>query len=63
MVDDGRTILHVLVPRYTVDTSLFLCPGVKHPPASTAKPFRQQRISYAYYMGLRAADSPILART
>jgi prepilin-type N-terminal cleavage/methylation domain-containing protein/prepilin-type processing-associated H-X9-DG protein len=39
-----------LVPRYTSDTSLFICPGSKDsaPPADT---FQQGRISYAYYMG------------
>ena len=47
-----------LVPRYTVDTSLFICPGINNnPPATGDKPLRQRRISYAYYMGRRIGDS------
>ena len=43
--------LDALVPRYTSDTAAFLCPGSKAPPPPSDKPFRQHRISYAYYMG------------
>ncbi len=49
--------LAALVPRYTVDTTLFICPGVSHPPSQVDKLFREQRISYAYYMGRRATES------
>ena len=49
--------LAALVPRYTTDTAVFICPGIKDPPAPAGESFRQQRISYAYYMGRRAADS------
>jgi len=49
--------LDPLVPRYTSDTAVFLCPGSQTPPPPADKPFRQHRISYAYYMGRRAADS------
>ena len=52
--------LAVLVPRYTVDTSLFLCPGVKNAPAQAELPFREHRISYAYYMGRRVTDNAVL---
>lgn len=52
--------LDPLVPRYTADTSLFICPGIKNPPAQGDTPFRQQRISYAYYMGRRASDQGVL---
>ena len=52
--------LAALVPRYTVDTTLFICPGVKNAPAQGDKPFRQQQISYAYYMGRRATDAGVL---
>jgi prepilin-type N-terminal cleavage/methylation domain-containing protein/prepilin-type processing-associated H-X9-DG protein len=43
--------LDALVPRYTSDTAAFLCPGSKASPPPSDKPFRQHRISYAYYMG------------
>jgi len=49
--------LAALVPRYTVDTALFICPGIKKSPVPSDQPFREQRISYAYYMGRRAEES------
>jgi prepilin-type N-terminal cleavage/methylation domain-containing protein/prepilin-type processing-associated H-X9-DG protein len=49
--------LDALVPRYTSDAAVFLCPGSKSPPPPSDKPFRQHQISYAYCMGRRAADS------
>jgi prepilin-type N-terminal cleavage/methylation domain-containing protein len=48
--------LDALVPRYMADTTVFTCPGLENPPAQGNEPFRQQRISYAYYMGRRAGD-------
>ena len=49
--------LDVLVPRYTVDTAVFVCPGSKDTPPSPGESLRQYKISYAYYRGRRAADS------
>jgi prepilin-type N-terminal cleavage/methylation domain-containing protein len=49
--------LAVLVPRYTVDTAEFVCPGTKDAPPPAGEPLGRQKISYAYYMGRRAADS------
>jgi prepilin-type N-terminal cleavage/methylation domain-containing protein/prepilin-type processing-associated H-X9-DG protein len=49
--------LDALVPRYTVDTAEFICPGSKDAPLPAGESFRQHKISYAYYMGRRAADS------
>ena len=43
--------LDALVPRYTVDTAMFICPGAKDPPLPLGQSFRQLKISYAYYMG------------
>ena len=40
-----------LVPRYTVDTGVFICPGSKDSPLPAGESFRQRRISYAYCMG------------
>ena len=48
--------LAVLVPRYTVDTSVFSCPGSRDAPLPSGEPFRKHKISYAYYMGRRATD-------
>jgi prepilin-type processing-associated H-X9-DG protein len=44
--------LSELVPRYTTDTALFICPGSKHKMLPGAQPFADRRVSYAYYMGL-----------
>ena len=49
--------LAALVPRYTVDTAVFICPGTKDAPLPAGESFRQHKISYAYYMGRRAADA------
>ena len=49
--------LDALVPRYTVDTAVFICPATKDPPLPAGQSFRQHKISYSYYMGRRAADS------
>ena len=49
--------LDALVPRYTVDTAVFICPATKDPPLPAGESFREHKISYAYYMGRRAADS------
>jgi prepilin-type N-terminal cleavage/methylation domain-containing protein/prepilin-type processing-associated H-X9-DG protein len=49
--------LDALVPRYTVDTAVFICPGAKDSPLPAGESFRQHKISYAYYMGRRAVES------
>jgi prepilin-type N-terminal cleavage/methylation domain-containing protein/prepilin-type processing-associated H-X9-DG protein len=49
--------LSLLVPKYTVDTSVFICPGSKDPALPEGVPFRDKQISYAYYMG-RLSSSP-----
>jgi prepilin-type processing-associated H-X9-DG protein len=49
--------LSALVPLYTTDTSLFICPGSKDSALPGAEPFTNRRISYAYYMGLKN-DAP-----
>jgi prepilin-type processing-associated H-X9-DG protein len=49
-------VLSVLVPHYTADTSLFVCPNSKdHAPETW--PVANWRISYAYYMGLRLTNA------
>jgi len=49
--------LEALVPRYTVDTAVFVCPATKDPPPPPGESIRKHRINYAYYMGRHAADS------
>ena len=46
-----------LVPKYTSDTSVFICPAAGGEPLPTGKTFADWKISYAYYMGRRASDS------
>jgi prepilin-type processing-associated H-X9-DG protein len=43
--------LAALVPKYSVDTSIFICPGGKDAPLPPGEPFGDHSISYAYYMG------------
>ena len=49
--------LDLLVPRYTSDTSVFICPGSSDPPLSPGQSLRQGKISYTYYMGRGASDT------
>ena len=49
--------LALLVPKYTVATGSFICPGGKDPALPDGEPFARRKISYAYYMGQRAADA------
>ncbi|MGA9779035.1 MAG: type II secretion system protein [Verrucomicrobiia bacterium] len=49
--------LSLLVPRYTADTSIFICPGSKDSPLPSGRPFADRKISYAYYMGQRLGDA------
>jgi prepilin-type N-terminal cleavage/methylation domain-containing protein len=48
--------LDALVPRYTADTSIFICPGGRDSALPAGVSFRKRRISYAYYMGWRLGD-------
>jgi prepilin-type N-terminal cleavage/methylation domain-containing protein len=49
--------LETLVPRYTSDTSIFICPAAKIRHRLPANLLRQ-KISYSYYMGRRSTDVP-----
>ena len=49
--------LAVLVPRYTIDTSVFICPSSGDSSLPAGESFSKRRISYAYYMGRRATDA------
>jgi len=45
--------LSLLVPRYTVASDRFICPGSKDSSIPSAAPLLDRRISYAYFMGHR----------
>jgi prepilin-type N-terminal cleavage/methylation domain-containing protein len=55
--------LALLVPRYTADTSCFICPGSKDAPLPSGESFAKRRISYAYFMGRQLANSAELLMT
>jgi prepilin-type processing-associated H-X9-DG protein/prepilin-type N-terminal cleavage/methylation domain-containing protein len=49
--------LSLLVPHYTVDTSIFICPGGRDAPLPSGVSFANRKISYAYYTGQRLGDA------
>ena len=53
----SEPVLDELVPRYTADTSIFICPGGRDPQIPSGEPLAKHKISYAYYMG-RRLDTP-----
>lgn len=48
--------LALLVPHYTSDTSIFICPVSGKTPPPPGKSVRDWTTSYAYYMGRRSSD-------
>ena len=53
----SEDVLDELVPKYTADTTIFICPGGRDAPIPSGEPLRKHRISYAYFMG-RRLDPP-----
>jgi prepilin-type processing-associated H-X9-DG protein len=53
----SEQVFDLLVPQYSVDTSLFICPGSKDPPLPAGEPLLKSKVSYACYMGRRATDT------
>jgi prepilin-type N-terminal cleavage/methylation domain-containing protein len=49
--------LEILVPRYTAETSLFICPGSADSPLRGGQPLSRGRISYAYCLGRHLTNS------
>jgi prepilin-type N-terminal cleavage/methylation domain-containing protein len=49
--------LALLVPHYTIDMDLFICPGSKDSPLRSDESLRRQKISYAYLMGEQATTA------
>ncbi len=50
--------LSALVPRYTVASEAFVCPGSQDSALPTAEPFVRRKISYAYFMGRGLTNDP-----
>jgi type II secretory pathway pseudopilin PulG len=48
----SEPVLSLLVPKYSVRTDVFICPGSPDRKLPEAKPFPDRRASYAYLMGL-----------
>jgi len=55
--ETSEEALYVLVPRYTADTSIFICPGGRDSALPEGVSFRNRKISYAYYMGAHFNDA------
>jgi prepilin-type N-terminal cleavage/methylation domain-containing protein len=53
----SEEVLDELVPKYTADTTIFICPGGRDAPIPSGEPLRNHKISYAYFMG-RRLDGP-----
>ena len=47
----SEDVLNLLVPKYTADTAVFICPGEHDLSIPSEASFSQSKISYAYYMG------------
>lgn len=56
----SEEVLDVLVPKYSADTSIFICPGGRDPELPAGESFRKRKISYAFYMGQRLAAPPVV---
>lgn len=53
----SEQVLGALVPRYTSDTSIFICPGGRDSEIPPGVVLNEYKISYAYYMG-RGTNAP-----
>jgi prepilin-type N-terminal cleavage/methylation domain-containing protein len=53
----SEIVLGELVPKYTADTSIFICPGGRDSQIPSGEPLAKHKISYAYFMG-RRLDTP-----
>ncbi|MBW8863573.1 MAG: type II secretion system protein [Verrucomicrobia bacterium] len=52
----SEEVLDELVPKYTADTTIFICPGGHDSLLPSGEPLSRYTISYAYYMGRRLDD-------
>ena len=47
----SEAVLDELVPKYSADTSIFICPGGRDSQIPSGESLGKHKISYAYYMG------------
>jgi prepilin-type processing-associated H-X9-DG protein len=59
----SEAALDRLVPKYTVDTEVFICPGSGAALLPSGESLLKHKISYAYYMGRRATDEQLVLMT
>ena len=59
----SETVLGTLVPKYSADTTIFICPGGRDKTIPSGVPLEQLKISYAYYMGRRCDESQTVLLT
>ena len=55
----SEAALDPLVPKYTADTTAFICPGSRDAVLQSGKSLASHRISYAYYMGSKRGASSL----
>lgn len=55
----SEEVLDELVPRYTADTSIFICPGGRDSQIPSGEPLSEHKISYAYFMGSRLSGPKV----
>jgi len=55
----SEAALDPLVPKYTADTTAFICPSSGDEILQSGKSLASHRISYAYYMGAKRTDSSL----
>ena len=55
----SEAALDPLVPRYTADTSAFICPASGDSIFQGGNPLASHRISYAFYMGSKRGANPL----
>jgi prepilin-type N-terminal cleavage/methylation domain-containing protein len=58
--ETSEAALSGLVPVYTSDISIFICPWKDDAKLLTSQPLSKQRISYAYYMGRTSRDAQLV---
>lgn len=56
--ETSEDVLNLLVPKYSADTSIFICPGGRDSQIPSGAPLNSHKISYAYYMG-RGTNSTV----
>ena len=59
----SEDVLDELVPKYTADTTIFICPGGRDATFPSGEPLRRHKISYAYFMGrrLEVPQNPLMS--